>query len=245
MFWKKFSRLLDRDFFVLAMTKRFRRTIDLGQLQKMESVLNRHGFTLSQFKTILEFGCRYGRLTQYLFELVSSAQIFGCDINLEELKKCRKKLPKGHFFHNNVYPPLSFEDHQFDFIYSYSVFTHLDEKSHRNWLKELSRILRPGGVMLHTIHSYECLRRLRLFSSKSIEKYELPGGVEQFLNSGCAYHYTIDNEKMPEYGMTIIRSDYVAEKWPQYSGMQILEHAVGAIEMHPEGCQDIILLVKT
>jgi len=40
----------------------------------------------------------------------------------------------------------------FDFIYAFSVFTHLSESGQVAWLAELSRILRPGGYLLMTTH---------------------------------------------------------------------------------------------
>lgn len=241
----KMHHLLDRFFSITPKAKNLQKIIDLGQLQRIESVLNRHGFSLPQFKAILDFGCRNGRLTKYFFDLAPQAKIFGCDIAPKELKKCRRRLPLGQFVHNQIKPPLPFERHQFDFIYSYSVFTHLTEENHKNWLSELARILKPGGVMMHTIHSYECLRRMNLFSPEAIEKYELSdGGVEGFVRSGKSYHYAIDDKKMPEYGVTIIHRDYVLKMWPQYSGIKLLEHAIGAIESYPEGCQDIVLMTK-
>ncbi len=242
---RRINKFLDRIFSKTPMAKKLQKTIDFAELQKIESVLNQHGFTFRQFKNILEFGCRDGRLTRYLFDLAPRGKIFGCDIALKELKNCRKKFPQGCFIHNKTTAPLPLEDNQFDFIYSYSVFTHLSEENQKNWLKELSRVLKLGGVMLHTIHSYECLKRLSLFSPESIGKYGLPeDDVEKFIQSAKPYHYTIDNEKMPEYGLTIIHSDYVAKMWPLYSNTKVLEHAVGAIECYPEGPQDIVLMAK-
>lgn len=241
----RINNFLDRFFSSLPMAKNLQKIIDLGQLQKIESVLNRHGFTFQQFKSILEFGCRDGRLTRYFFDLAEEASVFGCDVALKELKKCRRRFPQGHFVHNRTRPPLPFENNRFDFIFSYSVFTHLTENNQKDWLRELSRILKPGGVMMHTVHSYECLRRLDFFSPEAIEKYELPEkDVAKFIQSGRPYHYAIDNKEMPEYGVTIIDKDYVSKMWPQYSGVKVLEHDVGAIEAYPEGCQDIVLMAK-
>lgn len=240
----KIRKFLDGVFANTPTARRLQKVIDLGELQKVESVLNRHGFTFAQFENILEFGCRFGRLTQYFFDLAPKAKIFGCDIAHKEINKCRKKFPQGHFIHNQTSPPLPFVDHYFDFICSYSVFTHLSEENHASWLKEFSRLLKPGGVMVHTIHSYECLKRLRFFTPYSLEKYELPGGVEQFMLSKKPYHYAIDNKKMPEYGLAIIHEDYVSQMWARYTGMKLLEHAVGVIEAYLEGCQDIVLMAK-
>ena len=162
----------------------------------------------------------------------------------EGIQDCRRKFPRGVFITNEPTPPLGFEDEQFDLIYSYSVFTHLAEPNHAAWLKELGRLLRPGGVMLHTTHSYEYLKRAAVFSRESIEKYRLPEPVEAFIQLPDRYHYVMDNPETPEYGSTIISKEYVMTKWPHYSGLRLCEYAEGSIESYPEGCHDIVLLVK-
>lgn len=49
--------------------ERYRRWT-LSQLQKIEAVLSQNGYSIQQFSSILDFGCGFGRLTQFLFELV-------------------------------------------------------------------------------------------------------------------------------------------------------------------------------
>ena len=40
----------------------------------------------------------------------------------------------------------------FDLIYAVSVFTHLDLDLGRRWLADLHRILKPGGLLLFSVH---------------------------------------------------------------------------------------------
>ena len=49
-------------------------------------------------------------------------------------------------------PPTRYPAAFFDVVYSVSLFTHLDEPSQDQWLEELARILKPGGVLLVTTH---------------------------------------------------------------------------------------------
>lgn len=216
----------------------------LDKIQKFEAVLNRHGRSLRQFSSILDFGCNRGRLAAPLFSLLPGARISGCDVMGDAIEACRQRHPRGHFFTNNATPPLNFPDKQYDLIFSYSVFTHLSEPNHKAWLKEHARLLNPGGVLLHTTHSYECLRRLLIFSPESIEKYMLPEPTEDFIRSQRGYYYVPDNPSTPEYGLTIISEEYLRTVWPKESGLKLLDVAVGAVEAYPEGCQDIVVLVK-
>jgi len=220
------------------------RRYSINQLQKFEAVLNQNGMSLLQFKSILDFGCGFGRLTQHLFELIPNTRIFGCDTEPHLVATCRKKFPQGTFITNNPTPPLDVNNEVFDLIFSYSVFTHLSESNHAAWLKELAEKLRPGGIMMHTIHSYEALKRLEIFSPESLDKYKLPEPVHSFFQPSDRYHYNVTDVSKPEYGYTIISKDYVMKKWPTYSGLRLVDYAEGAIESYPEGCHDIILLVK-
>ena len=222
----------------------YEKRYNLNQLQKFEAVLNRNSRSLQQFTSILEFGCGFGRLTQYLFELVPQAHVFGCDIQSDLVAECCRKYPQGCFITNDPTPPLNFDDAQFDLIYSYSVFTHLSEPNHAAWLKELARTLSPGGVMLHTTHSYESLRRAEMFSPESLMKYKLPGPVDAFIRSSHSYHYVVNNPSTPEYGLAIISKEYVMTRWSRYSGLTLVDYAEGALESYPEGCHDIVMLVK-
>ena len=217
---------------------------DMNQLQFFESILNRSQLSIRQFRSILEFGCGFGRLTRYFFALAPEARISGCDISAKDILWCRKQHPQGRFLINQAKPPTPFTDEEFDFIYSYSVFTHLSEKNHLDWLKDLSRILKSGGIMLHTLHSPLCLKRVQMFSPQRLEKYQLGGTPEQFLRSRTGYHYIPFGPATPEYGLTILTKEYVSQTWPKQGNLHILDFIEGAIEAYPEGCQDVVVLRK-
>jgi len=216
----------------------------LVQLQKYEAVLNSKGYSLSQFHSILDFGCSYGRLTRHLFKLTPNARIYGCDIERKQIDKCVKSFPGGTFIVNEPAPPIGFSDEMFDFIFSYSVFTNVPESSHIAWLKELSRTLKPGGVMLHSTHSYECLKRLRFFNPESLVKYRIPCSLDEFISKPVNYHWVIPYPQVSDWGVSVISKDYVLKNWEKYSGLTLAAYIEGAIEVSPEGCQDLVLLVK-
>ena len=217
---------------------------DLNQLQALEAMLNRHGRSFQRCAAILEFGCGHGRLTRHLARLAPHARISGCDVAGELVAACKRACPQGRFLTNEVMPPLGCEDAQFDCIYSYSVFTHLSEPTHRAWLAELAKKLRPGGVMLHTTHSYACLKRLAVFSPAALAKYALPSPVDDFLRAEPPYYYAVDNPLTPEYGLAVISRSYVTTRWPQYTGLRLTDYVEAAMEAYPEGCQDVVLLTQ-
>ena len=158
----------------------FKVRYDLNQVQRYEYVLNQNKQSLQQFKSVLEFGCGHGRLLSHMLDIIPNASVFGADVIQEQINKCREQFPSGVFICNRPEPPIDFEDNQFDLIYSYSVFTHFSESNHLAWLKELERILKPGGMMLHSVKSYEFVRRAKIFSPQNLVKYQLSEPFEKF-----------------------------------------------------------------
>src|ERR1043165_8053538 len=57
--------------------------------------------------------------------------------------------------------PLPYKDQMFDLIYSLSVFTHLSENHASQWLSEMNRVLKPGGILIITIHGLTALNTIK------------------------------------------------------------------------------------
>jgi 2-polyprenyl-3-methyl-5-hydroxy-6-metoxy-1,4-benzoquinol methylase len=227
----------------ISSDERYKRS-SLNQLQSLERILNQHGYSFSSFHEILDFGCGYGRLTRHFFELFPSSKIYGCDVQNTLIEGCKENFPKGNFLTCENSPPLNFPDKTFDCIFSFSIYTHLSEPNHIAWLKDMARMLKDKGVMIHSTHGYECLKRLQLFNPENLKKYNIPCDLNSFINKQNNYHYVVSNQNTPEYGFTIISKDYITENWEKYSGLKLCGYTEGAIEVNPEGCHDIVLLRK-
>ena len=125
--------------------------LELGRDHAAEivSTLSRNGIEIDELEAILEFGCGCGRITR-VFHSLKKAKVYGTDYNRRLIDWCRQCLPFAEFETNELSPPLAYRDAQFDFIYAYSVFTHLTESLQHRWLAELSRVLKPGGHLFLT-----------------------------------------------------------------------------------------------
>jgi len=101
-------------------------------------------------KAVLDFGCGAGRtLRQFLAE-AETGEFWGCDIDAESVEWLESNLcPPLQVFRNNPDPPLPLADESLDLIWAVSVFTHLVE-SWSDWLVELQRVLRRGGLLVAT-----------------------------------------------------------------------------------------------
>jgi SAM-dependent methyltransferase len=101
-------------------------------------------------KKVLDFGAGAGRTLRHFQEFAAIAEFIGCDIDAESVEWAQHHLqPEFTFFLNSPSPPTTFEDNSFDLIYCFSVFSHLST-NWAEWLIELKRILKPGGLLLAT-----------------------------------------------------------------------------------------------
>jgi SAM-dependent methyltransferase len=119
----------------------------------------RSAVPLDKGQAILDFGCGCGRVTRY-WRGTTAARIFGTDYNQQLIQWCQRNLPFAEFSLNQLAPPLSYKDDAFDLIYGFSVFTHLTEDLQLPWMRELTRVLKPGGHLLFSTHGERYVDRL-------------------------------------------------------------------------------------
>jgi SAM-dependent methyltransferase len=114
-------------------------------------ILARNGVRTADFRSILDFGCGCGRVIRHLRSL-QTPKLCGSDYNRALIEWCQRNLSFAEFSTNGLLPPLGYADDAFDLVYSLSVFTHLPEGMQLDWIKELRRVISPGGYLLITTH---------------------------------------------------------------------------------------------
>jgi SAM-dependent methyltransferase len=116
----------------------------------IQQCTNEMGLNLAEAHRVLDFGCGCGRTIGW-FMRNCGAEFHGADVDAEAIEWCNRHLQPGCFVANGPEPPLPYPAGHFDVIYCVSVFTHLNERMQDDWLAELGRILKPGGVLLITV----------------------------------------------------------------------------------------------
>jgi SAM-dependent methyltransferase len=100
---------------------------------------------------VLDFGCGSGRLLRQFLDEARLAEFHGTDIDQEMVSWVRKHLcpPIADVRVNREEPPLDYPDDHFDLVTAFSVFTHIAD-GWSDWLLEIRRVLKPGGLLIAT-----------------------------------------------------------------------------------------------
>ena len=115
-----------------------------------ERILAENGVTLSRDSHILDFGCGRGRhVREYLAK--GYRNVYGFD--QQDCIDSKERLEAGRFrfARDGRMAELPYPDAFFDFVYSYSVMEHVMDPELA--LREIHRVLKPGGVSLHNFPS--------------------------------------------------------------------------------------------
>lgn len=107
----------------------------------------------------LDMGGSTGRVSRHWKNMEKDSVIYTSDTNRGAIGYICKYLGNGIL--NTFAPKFStIPSNHLSLITAYSVFTHMEPNTMINWLYELRRILRPGGVAWITIHGNHTWKRL-------------------------------------------------------------------------------------
>ena len=96
---------------------------------------------------ILDFGCGDGVMTCEVQKLFPATLLYGVDPSFESVDLAKKKSSFIHFYTSGKTVPY-FESHMFDIVYCAGVFHHIPYEEHNDYINELYRILKPGGIII-------------------------------------------------------------------------------------------------
>jgi len=121
----------------------------------------------NKVKKVLDLGCGSGRHTVYLAK--NGFEVYGIDIAPVGIKLTKDWLKQENLRANlklgSIYRKLPYEDNFFDALIAVQVINHGKIESIRRLIKEMERILRPGGFIFVTTS--------RMGSIKNIPKEKL------------------------------------------------------------------------
>lgn len=110
-------------------------------------------FKKNKVKNVLDLGCGAGRNLWYLAK--KGFKMWGIDLSQSGIRTAKKILEKKNLnaklVVGNVYKKLPYEDGSFDAIVSVQVLQHSNEEGIKNAVKEIKRVLVPGGLVFITL----------------------------------------------------------------------------------------------
>ena len=138
----------------------------------VENALESVGRPFDSFQSVLDFGCGCGRTLIHFTRKFPGKALHGTDVDIESINWCRTHLPNTYLTVNDSLPPICYPDQHFDLVYCISVFTHLSEDHQCRWLSELHRVIKPGGILLVTVHGPQTWKNL---STEDFERFQQKG----------------------------------------------------------------------
>jgi SAM-dependent methyltransferase len=143
---------------------------------KMLAVLEAAGYRVPAGR-VLDFGCAAGRMLRFWPRDLEEA--WGADISAPHVAWCQRNLgPPFRVALTSTEPRLPFPSGHFDFVYAASVFTHI-ASGEDDWIRELGRTLKPGGMAWVTIHDETSVDRLLAMPGHWLSRRlaAMPGGA--------------------------------------------------------------------
>jgi len=131
------------------------------------------GLPESQFDTVLDFGCGCGRLARQMIQQHAQPRSYlGFDLHPGMIRWCRENLtphaPGFKFVHHDVANfsfnpgmgkpqvlPMPGNDGLFSLVIALSVFTHTTQEDAEYYLRDVTRVLRPNGLLLASFFLFE------------------------------------------------------------------------------------------
>jgi SAM-dependent methyltransferase len=173
---------------------------------------------------ILDFGCGWGRVLRFFLKDVTPSTLYGVDPLPEMIELCKQTNRWCRFLVIDPRPPTSFPEDMFDLIFANSVFSHLAEDLHKDWLGEFRRVLKPGGLLVAStwpreyIESRDTMREhLPDWMKGNPPAFPNPQDCLAIYDAGEYVYSHLGHPTSPDYfGETCIPKNYVLRHWTKY-----------------------------
>ena len=108
---------------------------------------------------VLELGCGAGRITGYL--VARGREVAGLDVSPAMIAECRRRYPEGRFDVGDMRDLSRFADDSLDVVIAgYNVLDVFSDALRRATLREIRRVLVPGGLIIMSSHNRAYLPRV-------------------------------------------------------------------------------------
>jgi SAM-dependent methyltransferase len=176
----------------------------------------------------LEIGCGYGRIVRELRHKVSAQAISVCDVIDEGARFTAaefgvRRIPVIEAVGRDC-------EETFDLIYLLSVYTHLPRHMIEENLARVSRLLKPGAVLVFSMHGKQSAEMAEIYEQYWLDKARVNAELDRtgFFYERYPYYYA-------EYGLTWIVADEVKKIVGKAApGLEFVAHHPLAVDGHQD-----------
>lgn len=163
---------------------------------------------------VLDFGCGKGIIMHDMLATNPSLKISGVDVSKTAIASAKKRLPKNKLFTIKEGQKLPFKNNSFDFITALDVLLCVYDTE--LIFKELSRVLKPKGMLVITEPCYSLLKNIII---------SLVGYEQVFNPRGPAIRFYTKKSLMREIkaiGLSPLIFGYFGRFYPFPRGMYVI-----------------------
>lgn len=115
---------------------------------------------------ICDMGCGPGQIARYLFE--HGAEVCGIDLSPGMIENAQNLNPEIKFQQGDMTALANIADNSFGGVAAFYSIIHIPKSSLKKALAEISRVLRPGGILLLTFHIGQEIAHMEEWWGKSV-----------------------------------------------------------------------------
>jgi SAM-dependent methyltransferase len=175
--------------------------------------LNRLASEVGELGPICDLGCGPGQIARYLQR--QGVKTLGVDLSPQMVAEAQRLNPEIHF-HQGDMLSLPNEDNSWGGIAAFYCIIHIPREHVVDALREMKRVLKPGGVLLITFHIGEEVKHMDEWWEKPVNldfAFYLPEQMEAWLKeAGFELVETLVREPNPEVEVATRRAYLFARK---------------------------------
>jgi SAM-dependent methyltransferase len=175
--------------------------------------LDRLAHEVGDLGPICDLGCGPGQIARYLHH--QGVKALGVDLSPKMVAEAQRLNPEIHF-HQGDMLSLSDADNSWGGIAAFYCIIHIPREQVVNALREMRRVLKPGGVLLVTFHIGEEIKHIDEWWEKPVNldfAFYMPDQMEAWLKeAGFDLMETLVREPNPEVEVATRRAYLFARK---------------------------------
>jgi cyclopropane fatty-acyl-phospholipid synthase-like methyltransferase len=108
------------------------------------------GSPITEHSKVADFGAGWGRMIRCWLRDIPTSNLIAIEPVEWMVEDLRSWFPEATVVQSELEPPVNIGAGTVDVLYAYSVFSHLPERVATEWIKEIARVLCPGGIAVLT-----------------------------------------------------------------------------------------------